>query len=538
MRQLRTLSSQILIGVFAILLTTVVIGGLLDIRLTRQSLDRQYEERAVAVAAVVAATPAVQAAVTAGDPTRVLPALALRLASASGATYVVVSDRAGIRFSHPNPALIGKRLEEPVAVLDGKQHVGIDPGSLGRSANGKAPVLDAAGNVIGQVSVGILETQVAGQLRKEVEGIIAYAAIALAFGAVVALLMARAVKRVTFGLELKEIASLLQEREAMLHGIREGVIGVDVRNRVTIVNSEARRLLGLTSAAIGKPLASLIPSERLRDVLSGESPGPDQTVITTDALLVVNRRPVVVGGRDVGSIVTLRDRTELEALVRRMNAVTGLANALRAQEHEFTNRLHVIAGFLDLGEPEEARQYLDLIAHEQRYSAEDIRARVAPPLLAALLVAKLAVAAERGVELRIAPDAHLDAPESDGQMLMTVLGNLVDNAIDAVAEQPQPRLVVVQLQDEHDVRIIVTDNGPGVAEADRAHIFTDGFSTKPPREILRRGIGLALVQRLVHRAGGTISVGDQPGGYFEVVLPASRPTGPPPELVTGERTSR
>jgi two-component system CitB family sensor kinase len=542
MWRLRSLASQILIAMLGILLATVTIGGALEVRGSRISLDQQYEERARVAAAVVAASPEVRAALTGANPSAVLQPLGLAYARSAGASYVVITDRSGIRYSHPNPALIGKRLEEPVAVLDGRDHVGIDHGSLGRSANGKAPILGTGGQVIGQVSVGILETQVAHQLEEQVEAIVLYSSVALLIGAAVALLLSRTIKRVTFGLELREIASLLQEREAMLHGIREGVIGFDNRNRVTLVNGEARRLLGFTSTGTGQQLSELIPAGRLRDVLQGTVAGPDQSVMTAESLLVVNRRPVTVGGRDVGSIVTLRDRTELEGLVRRMNAVTGLANALRAQEHEFTNRLHVIAGLLDLGEQDEARQYLDLITREQLASAEDLRARISPPVVAALLVAKLAVASERDIDLQISADSTFDASDAsdaDANTLMTVIGNLIDNAFDAVAAQPAPRTVMLELSDDEELRIVVSDNGPGVAGDDAERIFNDGYSTKPPRSGLRRGIGLALVQRLVHRAGGTIVVGAPPGGRFEVVLPRSAPgTGQPPVASTGHRGQR
>ncbi|HJQ00046.1 MAG TPA: sensor histidine kinase [Jatrophihabitans sp.] len=523
MARSRALASQILLAVLAILLATVVIGGVLDVQLTRQSLDKQYEQRARVTAVVVADMPQLPQALASNDPAHIIQPLATRIARSTGAAYVVVTDRSGIRYSHPNPALIGQRLEEPVAVLDGHDHVGIDPGSLGRSANGKAPIFDSSGRVIGQVSVGILETEVAAQVAKDVLAIVTYSALALAVGAAVALLLARRIKRVTFGLELNEIAALVQEREAMLHGIREGVIGFDSRGRVSLINGEARRLLGIAGTATGQRLDELIPSGRLQDVLAGRVPGADQSVLTSEALLVVNRRPVIVAGRDVGSIVTLRDRTELEAMIRRMHAVTGLANALRAQEHEFTNRLHVIAGLLDLDETEEARRYLDTITGQQFTSAEDLRARIRPPVLAALLLAKLAVAGERGVSLTITEDSHLEAGDSDAQMLMTIIGNLVDNAIDATAGQPEPRTVQVRLTDEDGLRIVVTDNGPGVAPEHLTDIFTDGFSTKPDRGELRRGIGLALVHRLVHRAGGRIEAMPGPGGQFVVQLPRRAP---------------
>lgn len=524
MWRLRTLASWILLAVLGILLATVVIGGVLDVRLTSRSLDQQYEERARAVAATVAEMAEIRTAVAAGDPHHVVQPAADRIIRTTGATYVVVTDRSGLRFSHPNTALIGQRLEEPVAALDGYDHVGIDHGSLGRSANGKAPIMGPGGTVVGQVSVGILEARVAAQVHHEVEAIALYSALALAVGVAVALLLARAIKRVTFGLELREFASLLQEREAMLHGIREGVVGVDSASRVNVLNDEARRLLGVAGPGVGQHLEDLVPPGRLRDLLSGQIGGPDQSVMTTDAVLVVNRRPVTVGARAVGSIVTLRDRTETAGLIRRMHAMTGLSNALRAQEHEFTNRLHVIAGLLDLGEVEEARGYLDLIVEQHVVSAEDLRSRIGPPVVAALLLAKIAVAAESGVTLRITEDSRLDAPNPDPNLLMTVLGNLVDNAVDATATQPPPRTVTVQLSDTDDeIRVVVTDDGPGVPEELLSEIFTDGYSTKPARGERHRGIGLALVKRLVRRAGGHVHASPGPGGHFEVVLPQRVP---------------
>src|SRR3954468_14459822 len=348
MWRLKTLASRILLAVLAILITTVVIGGVLDVRLTKRTFDKQYEDRALSVAAAVAEIPEVEAALAAGDPLHVIQPLAQRIAKSSGATYVVVTDRAGIRFSPPNPDLIGRRLEEPVAVLDGHTHVGIDHGSLGHSANGKAPILDRSGRVIGQVSVGIVEARMAEAIEEQVTSILLYSAVALGVGVLVTLLMTRVLRRATFGLAPDEIASLLRDREAMLHGIREGVIGFDAKQRITLINDEARRLLRLRGTVIGSTLDEVFPPGRLRDVLSGDAEGPDQTILTDDSLLVINRNPVAAAGRNVGSVVTLRDRTELESLMRELHAVTGLAGALRAQEHEFTNRLHVIRGLLDL----------------------------------------------------------------------------------------------------------------------------------------------------------------------------------------------
>lgn len=526
MWRLKTLASRILLAVLGILLATVVIGGVLDVQLTKRTFDKQYQDRARAVANVVAEIPQVQTAVVHGDPTNIIPALANRIAKASDATYIVVTDRGGVRFSHPNADLIGRRLEEPLAVLDGKDHVGIDHGSLGRSANGKAPIFDTTGQVIGQVSVGIIETRVSAAVKQQVWVIALYSAIALGLGALVALVMARTLKRATFGLEPSEIGSLLQDREAMLHGIREGVIGFDAKGRVTLINDEARRLIGLRGNVIGKPVDEVFPPGRLRDVLDGHSQGPDQEILTDDSLLVVNRNPVVVAGRDVGSVVTLRDRTELEALVRELHSATGLANALRAQEHEFTNRLHVIAGLIGLGELDEASRYATSVSDSHLTSAEDLRARISPAVIAALLSAKMSVAVEREIDLVLTASSHLDVPDDDAQNLMTIIGNLVDNAMDAVALQPGPRTVTVDLRDDDDIRVAVSDNGPGISAELLDALFLDGYSTKAPRSGSRRGLGLALVQRLVHRAGGHVGVSSHDGGArFDVHMPQlGRPT--------------
>ncbi len=528
MRRSQTLASRILVAVLAILVITVGLGVVLVLRDDGQALDQDYEQRAVGIAETVAQDPEVATAVLARDRDHVLNALAARVAAASGAAYVVITDREGVRFSHPNPALIGQRLEEPVAVLDGRPHTGIDPGSLGRSANGKAPVRDSGGTVVGQVSVGILESDVADQYRSEALAIALYALLVLAIGVAASWLLARSVKRLTFGLELHEFAALLQEREAMLHGIREGVVCLDDRERVTVVNGEAERLLGLGPDAVGRRVDTLFPGGRLPDVLVGRVQGNDLEVLTDDALLVVNRRPVALGGRSVGSVVTLRDRTEAVSLLRELRALSGLTSTLRAQEHEYANRLHTMSVLLDMGEIGEAREYLAELATGSLGRAEDLRARIHPPAVAALVTAKMAVAAEHAVTLVVSPTSRLDQPRARAADLMTILGNLIDNALDAVAGRPEPRTVTVELADDADgVRLVVTDSGPGIAADDPSVVFTDGWSTKPERDGLRRGLGLALVHRIVRRSGGTIEARPGAGARFEVRLPPARvPTSP------------
>jgi two-component system CitB family sensor kinase len=514
--------------VLAILVVTMLLGFGLYSQVTRTILDNHTERLALVVAESVAANQSVRSEMATGDRAHAVQRIAEKIRAATGAAYVVVIDRQGVRHSHPNPALIGKTIEEPVVALDGRTHVGLDRGSLGPSANGKAPLRAPDGSIIGEVSVGFLETDVSRQLWDEIPVLLLYTGAALLVGVLVSLVLAHRLKKMTFGLELHDLRTLLQEREATLHGIREGVIALDGQGRVSMVNDEARRLLELRRAALGEPLDQLLPEGRLRALLNGDIEGQDQLVLTDEHLLVVNRMPVQVNGRDVGAVATLRDRTELEALLRELDTVTGLTDALRAQQHEFSNRLHVLSVLVGMGDHEEAMTYLSEISTASAGQAEDLRSRIAPATLAALLLAKVTIAAERGTLLEITEDSRLDHPGADPQALVTIVGNLIDNAMDAVAASPPPRRVTVHLvydDDAHVIVVSVSDSGPGVSPELAEHVFLDGYTTKSPRAGVQRGLGLALVHRLVSRLGGRIEVSTGPGATFTATLPvAEAPT--------------
>ena len=207
--------------------------------------------------------------------------------------------------------------------------------------------------------------------------------------------------------------------------------------------------------------------------------------------------------------------------MRELDTVTGLTAALRAQEHEFANRLHVITGLLELGDTAEATRYLADISTRSLAQAEELRSRIAPPAVAALLLAKITVGSERGIDFDVSPDSRLDQPHSATRTMLTIIGNLVDNAFDALEGCPEPRRVTLELSEQAgEVVVVVTDNGPGIAADAVDEIFQDGFTTKTARGQLRRGLGLALVHRLVLRAGGSITVTPGPGARFDVRFPA------------------
>ncbi|MEV7691407.1 sensor histidine kinase [Streptomyces bungoensis] len=506
----------------AILALTGVIGFVLFAFAQRAQLDRAYEQRALAIAQTAAADPQIKRAMEYGGGGDVVQTVAERIRKASGASYVVVIDLHGIRHSHRIPALIGEPVDEPIVVRDGHPHVGTDQGATGRSANGKAPLYGRFGALVGEVSVGIPEHDVLGELWRELPTFALYAAIATSIGAAAAYLLARRLKRTTFGLELEEIAGLLQDREAMLHGIREGVVAFDPDGRITVVNDEARRLLGLGNA-LGHQLEEVLPDGRLRRALDGTLAGTDVSVLTDDHCLAVNRMPVTLHGQALGAVVTVRDRTELIGLLRELDSVRGLTDALRAQQHEFTNRMHTLAGLLDIGEHQSAYEYAIETAHSGQALTEAVRRHIGNQLIVGLIVAKATVAAERGVRIVLTEDSALGADPPHLHSLLTIVGNLLDNGIDATAEAPPVdggRLIRLTLAEEAERIVVrVADNGPGIAPGTSQSIFDDGWSTRPERGTARRGLGLAMVHRLVQRHGGTIRVSEGPGAVFAVVLP-------------------
>ena len=519
------LSTQILLLQLAIIVLTLGTGVVVSILQARATLDRESGRQSLAIARSVAEIPAVRAAFDDPRPERVINPIAEAIRRRTGASFVVVANDRGIRYSHPNPEKIGKPVStDPSEPLSGREYVGVQTGTLGKSVRGKVPIRDRRGRVIGLVSVGLLADRIGAQLRKDLPVLLIPPAIGLALGAMGSLLLARRIKRQTFGLEPNEIAALLEQREAVLHGIKEGTVATDAQGRVILVNDEAKRLLDVDETVLGRKLAEVVPDGHVREVLSGAVDSPDQVVLVNDRVLVANRMPVRVRGRDVGAVVTLRDRTELESLLRELNDVRSLADALRAQEHEFAHRLHVIGGLLELGRHEDAIRFIDKSSVVHQALVTSIVEHVAEPTLAALLLGKAAVASERGIELTVTDDTRLPEDYADARELVTVVANLVDNALDSVAAAGGGS-VAISIRNEADgVRVRVRDTGSGVDPLLVNEIFRDGFTTKVATGTGRRGLGLALVTQTVRRReGGWVAVENDAGAVFTAFLPHEAP---------------
>ncbi|MFI8850918.1 sensor histidine kinase [Streptomyces sp. 891-h] len=526
-------------------------------------IDDQATSRALAIARTTTADPQLtrDLLTTAPSPTGPVQRDAERIRKATGALYIVVMDTRGVRWSHTNPARIGRHVStDPSRALAGEEVRQIDTGTLGRSARAKAPLRDSSGKIVGAVSVGISYGSVREKLFAEVPRLLSYAGIALGVGVLAALVVARRLRRRTHGVAFADISALLDEREAMLHGIREGVVAVDRHGRVRMVNDEAQRLLGLGPQDAGTPLDELLPPGRTADVLTGRVAGADLLTISSGRVLVVNRMPT----RDGGAVATLRDRTELELLGRELDSTHGLLDVLRAKDHEHANRLHTVLGLLELGRHDRAMEFVAEVTDAHSASVDQIAERVHDPLLAALIVGKTTIAAERGVALRLSTDTLLPDRVVDPRDLVTVLGNLIDNALEAVtAHRRADAFIEIELRSEHTTVVLqVSDTGPGVPPELRERVFEEGWSTKEPpggpstpaaapasapgsaRPVAvprGRGLGLAMIRRLAERYGGMARVTARAGGgaVFTVVLPEALSVERAPDrLLTAEGESR
>jgi two-component system CitB family sensor kinase len=498
----------------------------------RGQLDDQFEHRALSIAQTLASEQTVATQVADGRPGGQLQVLATQAMEETSALFVVITNAQGIRYTHPKASLIGTSItyDDPEPVTSepfrtGRVWLGIQLGTLGWVAAGKAPLF-LNGRLIGQVSVGFPVASVGITLSSALLSLLLFLVGMLVVGVLAALALARRLKRQTFGLELSEIAALLQEREAMLHGIKEAALGYDTAGRVLLANDAARGLLGLPADFGGRKLRYMLPPGRLADVVTGEVTGSDLLVLHEDRVLVANRMPITRNHQQLGWVVTFQDRTESETLKRALDEVTGLADTLRAQSHEFANRLHTLVGLVELGHYTEAVEFVTGLSAARGELTDHLVEAIGEPKLAALILAKVSLAGERDVELRLLPDSRLVQRITAITPVLTVVGNLIDNAIDAAALAPAPlpgksgRQVELTLAAaEADLLIRVRDTGPGVPHDMRDQIFTDGVTTKSSATGARRGLGLALVRQIAEGMGGMVSVGQDGGAVFTAVLP-------------------
>jgi two-component system, CitB family, sensor kinase len=530
-----TLAGRMLAMQLAIMCVVLVGVALVSIAQSDARFKDTEGRRALAIAENLADSSGVQKAV--GPPSPETPGFIRqaqdtaefgRSFSDSTKVMVVRADRRVVASTDPLPTNRIVRMQAQPAYL-GRAWVGTEEET--GDAMATAPVINEATLATdGVVVVTRAYPTVAENLAAAMPNLLTYLGIATALGVVGSFLLSRRVKRQTLGLEPREITGLVEQREAILHGIKEGMLAVGLDRRITMVNDEAAHLLGISQTSTGRHVAEVDLTGRLADIFAGPDSTTDRVIPYRGRVLTLNRMPVLSRGRHIGWVVTLRDRTELLELQRELDLTRDTTDALRAQAHEFSNRMHVVSGLIELGEYDEARGYVRHITESQTRLTTSITSHVADPAVAALLIAKSSQADERDVDLVLEDTTHVGRlDERLAADVNTVLGNLIDNALDASgrtdangASRTEPVVTVEVLQTERDVRITVRDTGPGVDTDLGDRVFRPGVSTKEGGPDGRRGVGLALVRVICRKRGGDVTVRHDKGAVFVATLPLDR----------------
>lgn len=432
----------------------------------------------------------------------------------SDVEFIVVIDMKAMRISHPDPAKIGKQMvgNDEGRVLNGESYFSSAQGSLGFSQRAFMPIFDQLGHQIGAVVVGIMSTSIEKAAKRVNQPILSALTLALLIGVILALVLSNSIKRILFGLEPMEIARQLGERNAVLESVREGIIAVDSDARLTVINNEAKRILGMAGISqdlIGKKIEECIPHTRLSDVVNSGEPEFDREQELNGIRILTNRVPLYIKEDVVGALATFRDMSEISKLAEELTGVNRYVEALRSSAHEFLNKLHVINGLVRTNNQQVLMEYLSDLINEDQDEQMFINNTVRDPILSAFLSSKFSRAREMGVELLLDIDNVLPKIHQPGvsHALVTLLGNLLDNAFDAVqaSETKEVNLYLAKQKDEWLIEI--SDHGPGMPAGEIPHIFQRGFSTKGER----RGLGLFLVSTALNNLNGTMDIFSEKG---------------------------
>lgn len=502
----------------------------------RADVERDAAAKTLAVAQTIAVDPFVQEALATDDPSAELQPYAVEIMNRAEVDFITIMAPDRIRYTHADPEQIGREFLGNIdRALAGDAFTETYTGTLGPSVRAVVPIEHAGGEVIALVSAGITVSTTQVALGGRIATVIWAAVAMIALGALGAWLLSRYLRRVTWGRGAEEMSRMFSYYEGVLHSIGEGLLLQDRSNAVVLYNDRAAELLGLprrpANHTTAVPLASLDLPTAVADVLGRSDATVDEIAITPTHILVIDRDVIVSrergrGGGRIGTVTTLRDHTELRELTGELETMTTLSDALRSQAHEFANRLHTIIALIELDRAADAAALASSELALSQALADRLLSAVEEPVLLALLLGKAAQASERGIEFDIDLPDRLAATSVPARDLITIVGNLIDNALEAAAATPAPTVQVEVEATDAALRIAVRDSGAGPREGD--HVFDLGVTTK---QAAGHGIGLALVRQTVTRLGGSIRV---LGSTFEVTLPIARSTVPVAEAVADE----
>jgi PAS domain S-box-containing protein len=511
-----------------LVLSLTLVSGAIYTVIIGKVVEDQIGKRALQVSRTVAQIPLVKQKIVEPRPDGSLQELAERIRKEVGAEFIVIGNRQGIRFSHPVPERIGRAMvggDNAPALERGESYVSRAVGTLGPSVRGKVPIFDDAGQIIGVVSVGYLQEGIRDLVHAQQLKVGLLVSILMVIGIFGAVQISGRFKRAIFDLEPEQIARLFSERTSIIESIREGIVAIDRNARVTVANRHALEILGRNTQedVVGLPIREVLPGAKLSHILSGGERRQDQELEVAGTTMIINTVPMLEKGEITGAVASFRRKDELDILAKQLSQVKEYSEMLRAQTHEYSNKLHTIAGLIQIDHNKEA---LELIGRETAgyQGLIGFLAKAVPfPVLAAFILGKYNHAQELRIAFEIDPDSRLtDVPaEISREKLVTILGNLIDNAFDAALQGKAKARVKLSMTDlGNDLVFEVEDSGRGIPAEHGEQIFEKGFTTK----LNDRGQGLYLVNKALQALGGQITLSDSElgGALFSVFIPKRR----------------
>ncbi|PCC45860.1 ATP-binding protein [Brevibacterium aurantiacum] len=501
---------------------------------TLGSARQATSERVLSIAETLAHDPfVIESVEDSGDSaaSAKLQPYALTVIDTAEVDFVTIMDRDRTRYTHPDPEQLGKHYIGSIdQALSGESQVEEYEGTLGESVRAIVPVTDSSGEVTAMVAVGVTLKTLSVARAAALPQIIIVGLAAIGLGGLGSWILSRYLRRVTLGYGPEQLKSLFAFYDSALHSLREGLILVDDDGQLVLYNDEAAALLGLPEPddRTPIPLAEVALPSSVSSLLSSGRDAVDEIHLTSDRVLVVNQKQASqpdrggsgAGAGSGGTVATLRDRTDIQELTGELETMRTLSEALRAQTHEHSNRLHTVATLIELGRSREALDFAVRDQQESQQLTDSFVDSLDEPFITALMIGKAAQAHERGIELTLTAAGELPPGVLDARDLVTVAGNLLDNAFDAAADSEERHVWADFVAADGELIITIADSGPGIDEDEIDAVFHLGASAKAaPADSGGRGFGLVLVRQAVTRLGGEIDVESDGGAIFTVTLP-------------------
>jgi len=520
------LETKIIILVWSMIALSLFVANYLINKNLATIIESDISEKTMEIAQLTAISPIVVDALANNHSQNTLQQYCLQVAQMTKSLFVVVFDMNSMRIAHPDAEKIGQNIVggDEQDVLTGKKYISKSKGTMGDSLRAFSPVYDENGKQLGAVVVGISLDNVQQVVDKSQKVIYFCTIFGLFIGALGSIILAHKIKNTLLGLEPFAIAHMVEERSAMLQSIREGIIAVDHQANITLINHEARRLLdlaGMQGDPVGKPVLQYIPNTHLDKILISGKAEYDQEQQLNGVNILTNRLPIRVNEKIVGAISTFRDITEIRSLAEELTGVSSYVEALRAQAHEFMNKMQVVLGMINMECYDQLAEYVNRIASEHKVEINFVGRRIRDAVIAGFLLSKMSQARERGIDLILQEQSFMPASRdlNVAHNLVAILGNILNNAFDSMENSLRKETTLLIQYENEELKIKVTDTGMGMDDGTARLIFNKGFSTKDKN----RGLGLGIVKANLELLQGTIEFfsSKEKGTIFYINIPYS-----------------